>query len=152
MDGADYNRHVTPRTFTVRAASWRDDLAPLQDLRRWVFVIEQQVPEELEWDDADAESVHALALDGEGRPIGTGRLLPDGHIGRMAVVREWRRRGVGSAILEWLMASARRQGLGALHLHAQTHALGFYARHGFAAHGETFSEAGIPHRKMSLSL
>ncbi len=137
----------TPPKFTVRAASWHDDLAPLRDLRRWVFVIEQQVPEDLEWDAADAVSVHALALDGEGRPIGTGRLLPEGHIGRMAVVREWRRRGVGSAILEWLMARARRQGLQTLHLHAQTHALGFYGRHGFVARGEIFREAGIPHRK-----
>jgi predicted GNAT family N-acyltransferase len=142
----------TSRKFTVRAASWRDDLAPLQDLRRRVFIIEQQVPEELEWDDADAVSVHALALDGEGQPIGTGRLLPDGHIGRMAVVREWRRRGVGKAILEWLMANARQQGFHALHLHAQTHALDFYASHGFIAQGDIFSEAGIPHRKMSLSL
>jgi predicted GNAT family N-acyltransferase len=142
----------TPPTFTVRAASWRDDLGPLQDLRRWIFVIEQQVPEELEWDDADRASVHALALDAEGRPIGTGRLLPDGHIGRMAVVREWRRRGVGSAILGWLMASARQQGFHILHLHAQTHALHFYSKHGFIAQGDIFSEAGIPHRKMSLSL
>ena len=142
----------TPPTFTVRAASWREDIAPLQDLRRWIFVIEQQVPEELEWDDADRVSVHALALDGEGRPIGTGRLLPDGHIGRMAVVREWRGRGVGSAILEWLMASARQQGLHALQLHAQTHALDFYGKHGFIAQGDVFNEAGIPHRKMTLSL
>lgn len=117
-----------------------------------MFIIEQQVPEELEWDDADTVSVHVLALDGEGKPIGTGRLLPDGHIGRMAVIREWRQRGVGSAILEWLMANARRQGFHALHLHAQTHALDFYARHGFIAHGGIFNEAGIPHRKMSLSL
>ena len=136
----------------MRAALWRDDRAPLQDLRRQVFIIEQQVPEELEWDDVDMVSVHALALDGEGRPIGTGRLLPDGHIGRMAVIREWRRHGVGSTILEWLMASARQQGFHVLHLHAQTHALDFYARHGFIAHGDIFSEAGIPHRKMMLSL
>ncbi len=141
----------TPRTFTVRAASWRDDIAPLQDLRRWVFIIEQQVPEELEWDEADARSVHALALDMEERPIGTGRLLPDGHIGRIAVVREWRRRGVGSAILAWLIARAREQGCRVVQLHAQTHAMGFYARHGFIAHGEVFTEAGILHRAMLLS-
>ncbi len=141
----------TPRKFTVRAASWRDDIAPLQDLRRWVFIIEQQVPEELEWDEADAAAVHALALDAGGCPVGTGRLLPDGHIGRIAVVREWRCRGVGSAILQWLVARAREQGCHAAHLHAQTHALGFYASHGFIAHGEVFTEAGILHRAMSLS-
>lgn len=142
----------TPRKFTVRAASWRDDHTPLQDLRRWVFVIEQQVPEELEWDDADAQSVHALALDEQGCPIGTGRLLADGHIGRIAVVREWRHRGVGSAILKWLIARAREQGSSVVRLHAQTHALGFYEGHGFIAHGEIFTEAGILHRAMTLSL
>jgi predicted GNAT family N-acyltransferase len=140
------------RKFTIRAASWRDDLAALQDVRRRVFMVEQQVPEELEWDDADAVSIHALALDGEGRAIGTGRLLPDGHIGRMAVLCEWRRCGVGSAILQWLMSEAVKQGFDTLQLHAQTHALDFYAKQGFAAHGEEFSEAGIPHRKMSLRL
>ena len=92
-----------------------------------------------------------LALDAGGCPVGTGRLLPDGHIRRIAVVREWRCRGVGSAILQWLVARAREQGCHAAHLHAQTHALGFYASHGFIAHGEVFTEAGILHRAMSLS-
>lgn len=143
---------TTFRKFTIRAASWRDDLAALQDLRRRVFIIEQQVPEELEWDDVDAVSVHALALDEEGQPIGTGRLLPDGHIGRMAVIPDWRRCGAGSALLQWLIAEARKQQFAVVHLHAQTHALGFYTRHGFIAHGDVYDEAGIPHRKMSLSL
>lgn len=137
--------------FTVRAASWRDDLAALQDVRRRVFIVEQQVPEVLEWDGADAVAVHALALDAQGRPIGTGRLLPDGHIGRMAVMSQWRRRGVGSAILEFLIGCARQQGQTAVHLNAQTRALGFYARHGCVAHGEEFMDAGIPHRRMTLN-
>lgn len=139
-----------PWQFTVRAASWRDDLAALQDLRRSVFIIEQQVPESLEWDAADAVAIHALALDAQAQPIATGRLLPDGHIGRMAVVRPWRRRGVGSAILEFLIGRARQQGHAAVHLNAQIRALGFYTRHGFAAHGEEFMDAGIPHRRMTL--
>lgn len=141
-----------PRKFTVRAASWRDDLAALQNLRRQVFIVEQQVPEELEWDADDAVSVHALALDAAGQPIGTGRLLPDGHIGRMAVSAAWRRQGVGQAILHWLIDCARTRGDAAVHLHAQTHALGFYARAGFIVHGAVFMEAGIPHRAMTLSL
>lgn len=140
------------QSFTVRSASWRDDLQSLQSLRRDVFIIEQRVPEELEWDDADAVSAHALALDAEGRPIGTGRLLPDGHIGRMAVLHGWRGRGVGSAIMAWLMNEARQRGMRELHLHAQIHAQGFYEKFGFAAHGQAFAEAGISHRKMSLSL
>ena len=142
----------TPRKFTVRAASWRDDLAALQNLRRQVFIVEQQVPEALEWDADDAVSVHALALDAAGQPIGTGRLLPDGHIGRMAVSAAWRRYGVGQAILHWLIGCARARGDAAAHLHAQTHALGFYARAGFIAHGAVFMEAGIPHRAMTLRL
>lgn len=141
---------VSPE-FSVRAASWLDDGLVLQDLRRRIFIIEQQVPEEMEWDDVDVVSTHALACDKQGRPLGTGRLLPDGHIGRMAVISEWRRRGVGSAILVWLMQVAREQGHGRLCLHAQTHAVPFYARHGFAACGEVFMEAGIPHRMMSFS-
>ncbi len=138
--------------FTVRAASWRDDLAALQDLRRQVFIVEQQVPEALEWDADDAVSIHVLALDAAGQQIGTGRLLPDGHIGRMAVSATWRRRGVGQAMLHWLIACARMRGDTAVHLHAQTHALGFYARAGFIAHDPEFMEAGIPHRAMTLSL
>ncbi len=140
-----------PGKFTVRNASWRDDLVALQALRREIFIIEQQVPEVLEWDAADADCVHALALNAEAQAIGTGRLLPDGHIGRMAVITSWRRRGVGSAILEFLISRARSEGHAALHLHAQSHALAFYQRYGFIAHGAEFMEAGIPHRQMTLN-
>lgn len=136
--------------FTVRAASWGDDLAALQSLRRSVFILEQQVPEELEWDDADARALHALALDAQGNPVGTGRLLPEGRIGRMAVLADWRRHGVGSAILGFLMEQARRQGHASLELSGQTHALDFYARQGFVAQGAEFMDAGIPHRKMTF--
>lgn len=121
-------------------------------MRREIFVLEQGVPEALEWDEFDVLSLHALALDPSGRPVGTGRLLPDGHIGRMAVLRGWRRRGVGSTILQFLIAQGRQRGLQVFRLHAQTHALAFYQRHGFIAEGDEFEEAGIPHRQMALSL
>lgn len=137
--------------FTVRTASWSDDRAVLQSLRRAVFVVEQRVPEELEWDDADALSLHALAQDRHGLPVGTGRLLPDGHVGRMAVLREWRGQGAGSALLEFLVLQARQCGMRLLQLHAQTHAIGFYERQGFVVQGGEFMEAGIPHRLMVLS-
>lgn len=110
------------------------------------------MPESLEWDEFDVVSQHALALDVHGQAIGTGRLLPDGHIGRMAVLHEWRCRGVGGAILEFLVDCARRRGDTVLHLNAQTHAIGFYERHGFIAHGEEFQDAGIPHRHMIRKL
>lgn len=138
--------------FTVRAASWRFDIALLQDLRRTVFILEQQVPESLEWDEFDAVSLHALAHDARGRAVGTGRLLPDGHVGRMAVLRNWRNHGVGSAILVLLIDHARQRGDTALHLNAQTHAVGFYERHGFVVHGDEFPDAGILHRRMTLHL
>lgn len=137
--------------YSVHPASWHDDRAALQDLRRRVFIIEQHVPESLEWDEADAACQHVLAFDTQLRPVGTGRLLPDGHIGRMAVLREWRGRGVGAAMLDFLIACAWRQGHAAVHLNAQTHALGFYACRGFVAHGDEFMDAGIPHRRMTLS-
>jgi len=142
----------TPGKFTIRLATWQDDKAKLQDLRRQVFIVEQQVPESLEWEKADASCIHALAVDAQGKAVATGRLLSGGHIGRMAVLKQWRRCGLGSAILEFLVGRARQQGLKEVHLNAQMHALGFYARHGFLEHGAEFMDAGIPHRKMTLRL
>jgi len=142
----------SPTGFSVRAATWQRDMALLQNLRRTVFIQEQQVPESLEWDEFDVVSQHALAFDAHGQAIGTGRLLPDGHIGRMAVLHGWRSRGIGGAILGFLVDCARRRGDTVLHLNAQTHAIGFYERHGFIAHGEEFQDAGIPHRHMTRKL
>ncbi len=138
--------------FRVRNARWPDDEAPLRALRHAVFVVEQGVPEALEWDGADAECRHVLAEDAEGRAIGCGRLLPDGHIGRMAVLAPWRGRGVGTALLEALVALARELGHARVALNAQTHAVPFYARCGFVPCGPEFMEAGIPHRAMEREL
>jgi predicted GNAT family N-acyltransferase len=113
-------------------------------IRFEVFVDEQQVPAEMELDEMDAVSLHALALEGE-HALGTGRLLPDGHIGRMAVRREARGRGIGSLILRALMAAAHERGDESVVLHAQLHARRFYERHGFLVEGEEFMEAGIAH-------
>jgi predicted GNAT family N-acyltransferase len=84
--------------------------------------------------------------------VGTGRLLPDGHIGRMAVLKTHRARGVGGAILKALIAEARRRGMHEVVLSAQTHALEFYRKHGFEARGAAYMEAGIPHREMRRAL
>ena len=124
----------------------------MRRVRHDVFVVEQRIPESLEWDDADATSLHALAEDGAGTPIGCGRLLADGHVGRLAVVRSWRGRGVGAALLGRLVDEARLRGHGRVVLNAQTQAMPFYARHGFDASGSEFEEAGIPHREMSRTL
>jgi predicted GNAT family N-acyltransferase len=136
--------------YTVRHVKWSDARDELSAVRRAVFVVEQSVPEDLEWDEHDAEAVHALASTAAGAPIGTGRVLRDGRIGRMAVLSEWRGRGIGTALLRSLLDAARERGYAELKLHAQIHAIGFYARHGFAVAGDEFMEAGIPHREMLL--
>jgi predicted GNAT family N-acyltransferase len=137
-----------PPGFAVRQASWARDRAALSLVRTLVFVDEQGVPEPLEWDGADPDALHLLAEDALGRPIGTARLLPSGQIGRLAVLRQWRGLGVGSALLGAALERAAAPGRPPPFLHAQTAALGFYGRHGFAPRGEVFEEAGIPHRAM----
>jgi len=134
-------------TFTVRQADWDVDREILRALRAEVFIREQSVPVDLEWDEFDERSRHVVAI-ADGVPIGTGRLLPDGHIGRMAVLRKWRGHGVGSALLTTLIETARQLGVSRVMLNAQIHALPFYLRHGFQADGEEFLDAGIAHRRM----
>jgi len=117
-----------------------------------VFIDEQGVPEALEWDDDDAGATHFLALEDQDQAIGCARLLPDGHIGRMAVLPAWRGRGVGQALLRAVLDTAVQHGQRDVSLSAQTHAAGFYARHGFVAEGPVYPEAGIPHIAMHRSL
>lgn len=143
-----WSSRVRTEGFAVRAALWPADAAALGAVREAVFVREQRVPAELEWDAQDAEAWHWLAEDDAGRAIGTARLLRSGQIGRMAVLPAWRRHGVGSALLRAVLRDAPRHGIDALWLNAQCSAEGFYARAGFAAEGPVFAEAGIAHRSM----
>ena len=138
--------------FAVRIVEWAHDADKLRAVRLAVFVVEQNIPEELEWDEFDAVSVHAIAEDERGGPIGCGRLLPDGHIGRMAVISDWRGRGVGAALLVRLVELARARGDTRVLLNAQTQAMPFYARFGFAPVGAEYEEAGIPHWTMERAL
>jgi len=117
-----------------------------------VFVEEQGVPAEIELDEWDAPSEHAIAVDVAGRPIATGRLLPDGHVARMAVLPNWRGRGVGAAVLDALLARAVARGMERAVLNAQTQAREFYARFGFIQVSDEFMEAGIPHVTMERRL
>jgi predicted GNAT family N-acyltransferase len=137
---------------TIRQADWDRERETLLAIRHRVFVHEQGVPKELEEDEADPVALHLLATSKRHGAIGTGRLLPDGHIGRMAVDRAYRGQGIGSALLQQLIGHARRKGHAAAILNAQCSAEGFYQRFGFCAEGEIFEEAGIPHRRMRLQL
>lgn len=132
----------------VVESDWVHDAPRLAAIRRAVFIDEQGVPEALEWDAHDAGALHLLAVAKDGTPIGCARLLPDGCIGRMAVLLAWRGRGVGRALLAAAVGAARSRGHSVVHLSAQTQAAGFYSRAGFVAAGAEYEEAGIPHRAM----
>jgi predicted GNAT family N-acyltransferase len=139
-------------TCVVRAARWQDDSRALRTVREAVFIHEQGVPAALEWDELDATCMHLLAMDSSGKPIGTARLLPDDSIGRMAVLTEWRNKGVGTALMQRLLEEARNRQIRQVILSAQTHATGFYGKFGFQSVGKEFMEAGIPHVRMVLRL
>ena len=139
-------------TVRVEIGDWTAMRSRAEPVRRAVFVDEQQVPAEIELDDFDPVSLHALAFDAGGAVVGTGRLLPDGHIGRMAVLRRARGAGVGSTLLRCLMQAARVRGDAEVALSAQTHAIPFYGRFGFVVEGEEYDDAGIPHRMMRRRL
>jgi predicted GNAT family N-acyltransferase len=140
-------------------ARMRIELGDWERMRQWaeplrfaVFVEEQHVPAEIELDSFDLLSVHAVAFDASDKPMGTGRLLPDGHIGRMAVAKAARGGGVGSALLKSLMDEARRRGHKHAVLSAQTHAAEFYRKHGYHSYGSEYDDAGIAHIDMRCAL
>jgi predicted GNAT family N-acyltransferase len=135
----------------IELLPWEQARAHAAPIRFAVFVEEQGVPLEIELDEMDPGSLHALAFENDS-PVGTGRLLPDGHIGRMAVLKDWRGRGVGGRILAALMDEARRRGHREVVLSAQVHATAFYRSHGFAEEGAEYLDAGIPHRNMRRPL
>lgn len=137
--------------YDIRFGDWGALSADAKAIRFEVFVEEQGVPAEIELDQMDAVCLHAVAYDAAGTPIGTGRLLPDGHIGRMAVRKVARGTGVGSALLLALMEQARKRGDHLVALSSQSQAAPFYERHGFAVEGDEFFEAGIAHINMQHS-
>jgi len=138
--------------FTVSLVCWHDGEPLLRAIRETVFIREQSVPEELEWDGKDEECRHALALSLSGDAIGCGRIMPNGHIGRVSVLPQWRKQKVGTAIIEALLEEARSRGYKQVDVDAQTHAIPFYENFGFVAHGKVFMDAGLPHKKMKLKL
>ncbi len=131
----------------VRVADWQKDNIEIRRIREAVFIAEQSVPAELEWDAEDAGAIHFLAYEGD-FPIGTARLLPDGEIGRLSVLKDWRGLKVGDALLNAVIDDAERRGLKPQKLSAQVHATAFYQRHGFTVVSAEFLEAGLPHVDM----
>ena len=138
--------------YGIEEHPWQQAAADAGAVREQVFVVEQGVPADMEYDDFDPQSRHAIARGPDGTAIGTGRLLPDGHIGRLAVLPAWRRHGVGRALMCHLTDAARRRGLDRLQLNAQISAAGFYERLGYRRQGEPFEEAGIAHIAMMRQL
>ncbi|WP_329526146.1 GNAT family N-acetyltransferase [Streptomyces sp. NBC_01462] len=151
--------------YTLRVAEDTADREACFAVRKEVFVGEQGVSEDIEYDAYDAGALHVLAVRDDGAPLGTGRLLSGedaaaktggdprvGSLGRLAVTKEARGLGVGVALVGAIEDAARARGLTAVDLHAQTHALGFYERLGYVAYGEKFLDAGIDHRAMRKTL
>lgn len=136
----------------IRKTDWSTDQEPLASIRRRVFIEEQHVPEEMEWDEHDTGCVHFLAVDDAGAATGCVRLLPTGQISRLCVIEDRRTEGIGRRLLNAAVEEARAQGLRELFLHAQTHATSFYESAGFLVDGGIFVEAGIPHRLMVKTL
>ena len=131
----------------IKQVDWRTEQTALSALRRTVFIEEQAVPEELEWDDMDAVSSHFLATLNN-QPVGTARLTPNGQICRIAVLKNHRHKGIASALLTAVLAEAEKQGFQKVFLHAQADVVQLYENFGFIRQGDIFLEAGIKHQQM----
>jgi len=131
----------------IRLADWEKDKTALSMIRKQVFIEEQKVPEDMEWDEFDASASHFLTLK-DNQAIACARLKTDGQIGRMAVLPEHRDKGIGKQLLQLVLQEAATQNLDTVYLHAQVTARAFYEKHGFSARGDIFYEANIPHQEM----
>ena len=136
--------------FNLAEVSWHTHSAQLKAVREQVFILEQQVPVDLEWDGLDETAQHLLALSRTGEPVGCARLLKDGSIGRMAVVQGWRGKGLGAALLNMAIKIHQQQGVQTIRLSAQTHAIPFYEKAGFTVCSEPYLDANIMHVDMRL--
>ncbi len=134
--------------YTIKTTNWKKDKAQLRHIRRKVFIEEQNVPEELEWDEFDNSCIHILVTNNSNTPVACGRLKENGHIGRMAVLKEYRCTGIGTEILKEILNSAKKMNLNKVYLHAQTSAIPFYEKQGFVTYTDEFMDAGIPHKSM----
>ena len=134
----------------IAIVNWSEKQTELTSVRRTVFIKEQNVPESIELDGKDPNFIHVLASDQEGRPVGTARMDNKGKIGRMAVMHDYRRQGIGRKMIQALMDYGRKNSISDFHVSSQVTAVGFYKKMGFEPSGEEFIEAGIKHINMKL--
>lgn len=137
-------------TLNIYRVSWVDGKEQLEPIRRQVFIEEQQVPEGMEWDGYDETSIHYIAMIGE-ELVACARFKPDGQLGRIAVVKNRRRQGIGHQLVDHILEDVAAADIGTIYLHAQVDAIPFYEKLGFVCRGEQFEEAGIQHREMVLA-
>ena len=138
--------------FVIKLVDWQSHQSELKAIREKVFVIEQHVPNDLEWDGLDDSATHLLALNSANQAVACVRILSGGTIGRMAVLKEWRNLGFGRAVLKYAVNFCKTQGLESIELSAQKHAVSFYAQEGFVVTSNEYMEAGIPHYDMRLTI
>lgn len=144
--------HNNDTKYQLKTATWDKDKEALIQIRRTVFIDEQNVPEELEWDEYDKDAIHILVTDKNNKPLATGRMKLNGHIGRMAVIKSERLSGIGTQILHKLLEAAHQHGLHQVYLHSQITAIPFYKKLGFEICSDEFMDAGIAHKTMQLTL
>ena len=142
---------MTLKDIEFITTNWENHNKELKKIRSTVFIEEQQVPEQLEWDEFDSQSTHFLAFHGN-QPIATARLKPDGQIGRMAVIKNYRDKGIGSKLLSAVLLEAKNNGYNMVYLHAQKQAINFYKQFQFICNGIEFMDANILHQAMYKNL
>lgn len=142
---------MNQQTLQIKQVRWQDAKDELRRIRTEVFIKEQKVPEELEWDNQDQNCMHLLVLDNE-NAIATARLLATGQIGRMAILAPYRQQGIGTAMLQKLFSIADKMNIDTVFLNAQTDAITFYKKFGFIEQGDLFNDAGIMHKRMVKSI
>jgi len=131
----------------IKTVDFKNDFSEIEGIRTAVFIKEQNVPIELEWDEFDNDSTHILAYYNN-KAVGTARLLKDGHIGRMAVLKKYRNRNIGRNMLKYLLQIAQKSSINSIELSAQEHAVEFYKKYGFSVTSNVYLDAGIPHYDM----
>lgn len=136
----------------ITQVTWRQAESHLREVRTKVFIDEQHVPIDLEWDDLDETAQHLLAVDEANNPIACARLLHNGSVGRMAVLRAWRGCGLGSELLNMAIRTHAQQGVQAITLSAQIHAVAFYEKAGFMVISQPYLDANILHVDMRFSV